>query len=254
MIASVLTAGNPFAATSAYASGKSEAALTAGQNEPGQSAAVLTESAVQAGNEAQTDNNSDTPRENVSDTKNPALSRNTPDSAETAPGQSAFDDELTPDEEAEVRELKQRDAEVRQHEQAHSTVGGPYAGSPQYTYTSGPDGKRYATSGEVPIDASPIRDNPEATIQKMDVVIRAALAPADPSPQDQQVAAQARQNRLQAQTQLQQQRSEELSGNERGGTSAAAVSNAVQAYQQNRIDPGNRTGESIQAQRVAITV
>lgn len=120
-------------------------------------------------------------------------------------------EDLSPEEETQVRDLKKRDAEVKQHEQAHASVGGPYAGSPSYQYTRGPDGKRYAVSGEVPIDASAERE-PEQTIRKMEVVIRAALAPAEPSPQDRQVAAQASQTRSEAQAELQKQRAEEQTG------------------------------------------
>ena len=121
-------------------------------------------------------------------------------------------EELTESEEKQVRELKKRDAEVKAHEQAHASVGGSYASAPTYEYTVGPDGKRYATSGEVQIDASPVRDNPEATIRKMDIVIRAALAPAEPSSQDLQVAKQAQATRAQAQSELLKKRQEEQSG------------------------------------------
>lgn len=54
----------------------------------------------------------------------------------------------------EVARLRQRDAAVRRHEQAHAAAGGPHAGAPSYEYTQGPDGRQYATGGEVPIDAS----------------------------------------------------------------------------------------------------
>ena len=58
--------------------------------------------------------------------------------------------ELTDEEKAEVDELKDRDREVRQHEQAHMAAAGPYAkGGPSYEYTRGPDGKRHAVGGEV---------------------------------------------------------------------------------------------------------
>jgi hypothetical protein len=117
---------------------------------------------------------------------------------------------LTPEQQKEVDQLKARDAEVKQHEQAHASVGGPYAGNAQYQYTTGPDGKRYAVSGEVPIDVSPVANNPDATIRKMDIVIRAALAPAEPSPQDRQVAQTARQTRLQAQIEKNQIEQAEL--------------------------------------------
>lgn len=98
-------------------------------------------------------------------------------------------DGLTPQEEAEVQDLRERDAEVRRHEQAHAAAGGQYAGAPTYEYERGPDGALYAIGGEVRIDTSPIPGNPEATIAKMQTVRRAALAPAEPSPQDQRVAA-----------------------------------------------------------------
>src|SRR5690606_18669390 len=49
----------------------------------------------------------------------------------------------------EVLELSQRDREVRSHELAHAAVGGQYAGSPSYSFTRGPDGRRYAVAGEV---------------------------------------------------------------------------------------------------------
>lgn len=81
---------------------------------------------------------------------------------------------LTKEQESQIRELKKRDAEVKAHEQAHAAVGGAYASAPTYTYAKGPDGKKYAVGGEVQIDTSPER-TPDATIRKMDVVIRAAL-------------------------------------------------------------------------------
>ena len=109
---------------------------------------------------------------------------------------------LTKEEQAVVAELKRIDAEVRRHEQAHMNAGGQYAGQASYTYETGPDGGRYAVAGEVPIDTAPIPDDPEATIDKMEVVIRAALAPAEPSAQDQRVASGARQTIVAAQAEL----------------------------------------------------
>jgi len=88
-----------------------------------------------------------------------------------------------------IRQLSARDAEVRAHEQAHAAVGGQYAGSANYTYERGPDGVNYAVGGEVPIDVSVVSGNPQATLEKMLVVQRAALAPAEPSSQDRRVAA-----------------------------------------------------------------
>ncbi len=123
--------------------------------------------------------------------------------------ESLLDGELTEEEQKIVDELKETDAKVRAHEQAHKSVAGGYAGAIQYETVTGPDGQQYAVGGEVPIDTSPIPDNPQATIQKMDIVIRAALAPADPSPQDFAVARAAQQARAQAQKELQEQREAE---------------------------------------------
>ncbi len=94
-------------------------------------------------------------------------------------------------EQLEVQQLKSRDREVKAHEAAHASVGGQYAGAPSFTYSRGPDGQRYAVAGEVSIDVTRVADDPEATIQKMDQVRRAALAPADPSAQDRRIASRA---------------------------------------------------------------
>ncbi|NVK55832.1 MAG: hypothetical protein HWE26_09465 [Alteromonadaceae bacterium] len=93
-------------------------------------------------------------------------------------------------EQREIDALKERDQEVRKHERAHANTGGQYAGSPQYQYQRGPDGQRYAVEGEVSIDIS-TEKTPEQTLNKMQQVRAAALAPAEPSPQDLQVAAEA---------------------------------------------------------------
>jgi hypothetical protein len=145
-----------------------------------------------------------------------------------SPTEDHAEDEEDPDgdgldqsEEQQVEKLKQRDREVRAHEQAHAIVGGAYAGAPSYTYQQGPDGKRYAIGGEVQIDTSRER-TPEATIRKMQVVIRAATAPADPSSQDMKVAQQAQAQLAEAQAELRQQKTEELSG-ERDGDTGPAV-------------------------------
>ena len=93
---------------------------------------------------------------------------------------------------AQLAQLRAVDQKVRAHEQAHMAAAGRYAASgPSYQYVTGPDNQQYAVGSEVSIDASPVRGDPQATVQKMLTVIAAANAPVDPSPQDQQVAAQA---------------------------------------------------------------
>ncbi|MBX2800864.1 MAG: hypothetical protein KTR31_24500 [Myxococcales bacterium] len=89
-----------------------------------------------------------------------------------------------------MAELSARDAEVRAHEAAHASAGGGLAGSPSYSYQTGPDGKQYAVGGEVSIDTSG-GATPQETIARMRQVRAAALAPANPSGQDQAVAASA---------------------------------------------------------------
>lgn len=131
---------------------------------------------------------------------------------------------LTEAERDQVKELKKRDTEVRNHERAHQAAGGQYAGSPSYTYQTGPDGRRYAIGGEVSIDISPERD-PAATIAKMERVRGAATAPAEPSPQDYKVAAAADKARMEAQRELNAQTLEKLQGGgeaEEGGEGSAA--------------------------------
>ncbi|GAB1261491.1 putative metalloprotease CJM1_0395 family protein [Aurantivibrio plasticivorans] len=93
----------------------------------------------------------------------------------------------------QIRDLAARDREVRNHERAHSALGGVYAGAPTYTYKRGPDGVNYAVSGEVSISSGRISEDPRANIQQAQAIRRAALAPSDPSPQDRRVAASAAQ-------------------------------------------------------------
>ena len=112
-------------------------------------------------------------------------------------------------EQSQIRELAARDREVRAHEQAHAATGGIYASAPVYEFTRGPNGVRYATSGHVNIDVSEVPGNPEATLEKLTQVSRAALAPAQPSPQDRAVAAQAQAGAAQARAELAAQRSED---------------------------------------------
>ncbi|MEI2386832.1 putative metalloprotease CJM1_0395 family protein [Breoghania sp. JC706] len=157
------------------------------------------------------------------------------------------DAELTEEEQQRVRDLKDRDAEVRAHEQAHASAGGTLAGAPSYQTERGPDGRTYAVGGEVAIDVSPAR-TPEATLAKADQIVRAALAPADPSSQDMRVAAAARQMRAEAQAELIRLQAEEqtrntgkLSGEESGNSAAAETP----ASEQEQTTP--RTGATADA-------
>jgi hypothetical protein len=141
--------------------------------------------------------------------KNSKQSKNSVDKVNISPeGKKAVEDEsinsLSEEEKAEVKTLEDRDREVRVHEQAHAAVGGQYAGAPSYEYETGPDAKRYAVSGEVSIDVSE-EENPEDTVEKMQIVRAAALAPSEPSSQDLKVAAEATQKESAARAQVSQE-------------------------------------------------
>jgi hypothetical protein len=110
-------------------------------------------------------------------------------------------------EQQQIQQLQQRDVEVKAHEQAHAAVGGTHAGTPNYEYETGPNGKKYAVGGEVSIDVSK-EATPEATIRKMQIVQAAALAPAEPSSQDRKVAAQAASNIAEAKVESVKQNAE----------------------------------------------
>jgi len=100
---------------------------------------------------------------------------------------------------AVVNELRQTDRSVRAHEAAHIAAGRQYVtGGASFQFNAGPDGKQYAVAGEVDIDTSAVPGDPKATIAKMEVVQRAALAPSEPSAQDRSVAAAAARKASQA--------------------------------------------------------
>jgi hypothetical protein len=117
--------------------------------------------------------------------------------------EKAAENEFNKAEKREIEKLKLRDREVRAHEMAHQSAGGQYAGSASYSYTSGPDNKRYAVGGSVDIESSPAK-TPEETVKKADQIKRAAMAPAQPSGADLQIAAKATRMKMEAQSELNQ--------------------------------------------------
>ncbi|WP_203290798.1 putative metalloprotease CJM1_0395 family protein [Maricaulis parjimensis] len=132
---------------------------------------------------------------------------------------------LSEAEQKQVDALEKRDQEVRAHEQAHKAVGGEHAGAISYEYERGPDGRQYVVGGEVPIDASPVKGDPEATIEKMEQVKAAALAPAEPSGQDRKVAALADAQAAQARAELAQaEQADEGEAGNAGETSQPSLS------------------------------
>jgi len=131
----------------------------------------------------------------------------------------------------QVKELQQIDQKVRAHEAAHMAAGGGLIrGGVSFKFETGPDGKQYAVGGEVKLDMSVDPDKPEESIQKLEKVKQAALAPIDPSPQDRSVAAN-------ASSMISQLRSIESSNNKNSSKSTKFNSDVVQkqifAYHQN---------------------
>jgi hypothetical protein len=209
--------------------------------------------------------------------------RSTADAAESGSGNQtpSGPGELTAKERRKVQKLRRIDAKVRAHEQAHLAAAGQYAqGGASFEYVTGPDGKQYAVGGEVSMDTSSA-GSPKETIQKMRQVKRAATAPANPSSQDQQVAAQAAQKLAEARRKLNQQQfqengsagpaepgsessgetapsgesqnnqSDNTSGNgesiERPGDIGVSVSPAIESYIQNQQNTPGRTDNTVQS-------
>ncbi|MDR6984817.1 protein required for attachment to host cells [Rheinheimera pacifica] len=156
---------------------------------------------------------------------------NTDNQQQDEKGENAAQQQAEQQEQQEIQELKARDQEVKTHEQAHAAVGGRYAGAPSYSYELGPDGKQYAVGGEVQIDISPIPGDPQATVQKMQQVRAAALAPAEPSAADRRIAAEAAQRQIQAQAELVKQNSAAGQSNETEQTTASSTGFAEQVAQ-----------------------
>lgn len=137
--------------------------------------------------------------------------------------------DLSSSEEAEVQELAARDREVRAHEQAHlSSLGGHRSGGATYTFRTGPDGKRYAVGGEVPVDVS-AESTPTETIAKAQTIRQAALAPADPSGADRQVAAKATQLEAEARAEQAQSANDDEGDDGKNGKKAEPTKINVKA-------------------------
>ncbi|NQT34922.1 hypothetical protein HQ587_07015 [bacterium] len=129
---------------------------------------------------------------------------------------SINDEPLSESEEQKVRELQERDREVRSHEQAHKAAAGslPTSG-PNYSYQTGPDGRQYAVGGKVNISMSD-SDDPEVDLRNAKQLERAALAPAEPSAQDRKVAANASRKQSKAMQEISEEQAEEMQENKVG--------------------------------------
>lgn len=198
---------------------------------------------VQQGNETASNNSVENPKQEESADGQAGRDGQ----QERDPRDPAGEELLTDEERREVEVLAQRDREVRAHEQAHLSAAGNRAlGGVSFSYTVGPDGKRYATGGEVSIDTSPVAGDPEATLRAAELIRRAALAPAEPSAQDRQVAAEANAMAQVARVELTQQRIEEVQQSR--VSDAAHASSEEGASSQIANDPRDELTKSRQQQ------
>lgn len=160
---------------------------------------------------------------------------------------------LSDEQRRQIGQLQSRDREVRAHEAAHIAAGGELIrGSARFSYQQGPDGQRYAIGGEVSIDTSPVKDDPEATLQKAQKVQAAALAPAQPSTADRAVAASASQMATTARATISAQNTEPGSmGNTKSGVETSEGRNnpaaAAHSYQTINTATGDRRGNLLNA-------
>jgi len=119
--------------------------------------------------------------------------------------------ELTEQDLQQLQKLKSRDRIVRAHESAHIAAGpGIVHGGANFSFQRGPDGVQYAIGGEVRIDASKVSGDPQATLDKAERIQAAALAPAQPSTQDRNIAAQAAQMAIEARAEINKNQSSKV--------------------------------------------
>ena len=93
--------------------------------------------------------------------------------------------------------IKQQYNEIYAHEQAHKRAAGSFGGA----IVIEKDANGIPTGGHVDILMPALnKDNPDETIKHAETVIKAAMAPGDPSDQDYKVAAKARSIKAEAET------------------------------------------------------
>lgn len=151
--------------------------------------------------------------------------------------------ELSKEEQRIVSELQAADTNVRAHEAAHMAAGGGLTSPASYTYERGPDNKMYAVAGEVGISTSQ-GNTPQESLNKAQTIRRAALAPADPSPQDLKVAAQAASMEMNARAQIMQEKMAQNSQNPNNNNEASAENSNTNSAENSRIPSINHSSST----------
>ena len=154
--------------------------------------------------------------------------------------------ELSREEQRIVSELQAADTNVRAHEAAHMAAGGGLTSPASYTYERGPDNKMYAVAGEVGISTSE-GNTPQESLNKAQTIRRAALAPADPSPQDLKVAAQAASMEMSARAEILQEKMAQNSQNPNNSNETSAGNSTVNS---NTNSAGNSNVNSTENSRI----
>ena len=154
--------------------------------------------------------------------------------------------ELSREEQRIVSELQAADTNVRAHEAAHMAAGGGLTSPASYTYERGPDNKMYAVAGEVGISTGE-GNTPQESLNKAQTIRRAALAPADPSPQDLKVAAQAASMEMSARAQIMQEKMAQNSQNQNNSNETSAENSNVNSAENSA---GNSNTNSAENSRI----
>lgn len=172
-------------------------------------------------------------------------SEKTPDS-QAPKTETQARDELTAEEKQQLTELRNRDTEVKAHEQAHqAAAAGISASAPSYDYETGPDGKKYAVGGEVSI--SFVEGNsPEENIANAQTMKAAALAPASPSGQDRSVARHADNIIAQNKQELLQEKPQEADGSSTESVDGTNLTNPNKTEETIEVKNNPLTGEITQ--------
>ena len=114
-------------------------------------------------------------------------------------------------------------------------AGGGLTSPASYTYERGPDNKMYAVAGEVGISTGE-GNTPQESLNKAQTIRRAALAPADPSPQDLKVAAQAASMEMSARAEILQEKMAQNSQNPNNSNETSAGNSNVNSTENSNIN------------------
>lgn len=90
----------------------------------------------------------------------------------------------------ERKQLELSQTQIQRHIESHRAVTTQHSSPPNYQYQS-LDGALYIVSGDVVFDTSAESNNPQATLEKAQLIRMASMAPIDPSLQDRNASQQA---------------------------------------------------------------